>query len=521
MNKRLFNIHKLIGINVLLFFFISIFFGILTIFRPYVSFWEDKEKHISNIEIQNINFEKCLKEIKKRKYIGEDGKVMRNDFIKLLLPAKEFKSTNLIQVSNRPNFYLNPNTCKKIKPKSFTISKFFEMIHYGRIFKSLIAQMIFGFAAVAVVFLSLSGILLIIKNNYKNKKTKSVKGFFAKYHRLLLLYTLPLVFMFGLTGALFNLGIYSTPVMTNYLTHSKTSNLLTVDKNILLDRDLKLYPPSQKVKTLDINTLYKKAKESFSNISFYSIQIYNLDDVKARVKFIGYEPKSFFISSVYNESYVVLNGTNGEIISKKSASDGTFVEKTLDSVFYLHFVRTFSDIPRILFAFICFIILFGITASLLLWMHRAKKDKFTYKVLEPLSYTIVLGSLLSCSLLFATNWMIPKQYMHFNLLNNLYNTQEVLFYISFVLIFIYIKIASSLYKASKYTLFFSGILFIIASISHNLTSGFNIYKSYKLGLSEIFFTDLILFCLGLLLIYFSYKLPIKYFIETPKNEHDK
>lgn len=113
MNKRLFNIHKLIGINVLLFFFISIFFGILTIFRPYVSFWEDSQKHISNIEIQNINFEKCLKEIKKRKYIGEDGKVMRNDFIKLLLPAKEFKSTNLIQLSNRPNFYLNPNTCKK------------------------------------------------------------------------------------------------------------------------------------------------------------------------------------------------------------------------------------------------------------------------------------------------------------------------------------------------------------------------------------------------------------------------
>lgn len=54
------------------------------------------------------------------------------------------------------------------------------MIHYGRIFKSLIAQMIFGFAAVAVVFLSLSGIVLIIKNNYKNKKTKSVKGFFCQ-----------------------------------------------------------------------------------------------------------------------------------------------------------------------------------------------------------------------------------------------------------------------------------------------------------------------------------------------------
>ncbi|WP_419768183.1 PepSY domain-containing protein [Arcobacter sp.] len=514
MNKRLFNIHKLIGINVLLFFFISIFFGILTIFRPYVSFWEDSQKHISNIEVQNINFEKCIKEITKRKYVGEDGKVMRNDFIKLILPAKEFRSNNLIQVNNRPNFYLNPNTCKKIKPKNFTISKFFELIHYGRIFKSLVAQMIFGFAAVAVVFLCLSGVFLIIKNNYKNKKTKNLKGFFAKYHRLLLLYTLPLVFMFGLTGALFNLGIYSTPLMTNYLTESKTSNLLTVDKNILIDKDLKLYEPSQKVKTLDINTLYKKAKDSFSHISFYAIQIYNLDDINARIKFIGYEPKSFFISSVYNESYVVLNGTNAEVIFKKSASDGTFTEKTLDSVFYLHFIRTFSDIPRIIFAIICFTILFGVTVGLLLWMQRAKKDKFTYKVLQPLSYTVVLGSLISASLLFATTWLIPKQYMYFNLLNTLYNVQEVLFYSVFILIFIYIKIISSLYKVTKHSLFFSGLLLIIATLSHNFTSGFNLFKSFSLGLNEIFFTDLVLFFLGILLIYFSYKLPVKFFIET-------
>ena len=41
MKKRLFNIHKLIGVNVLLFFFISLFFGTLTIFQPYINLWED------------------------------------------------------------------------------------------------------------------------------------------------------------------------------------------------------------------------------------------------------------------------------------------------------------------------------------------------------------------------------------------------------------------------------------------------------------------------------------------------
>ena len=223
------------------------------------------------------------------------------------------------------------------------------------------------------------GIFLIIKNSYRNRKTKTVQGFYAKYHRLILLYTLPLVLMFGITGALFNLGVYSSPLMTHYLTKGKTLDAFTLEGNILVDPELKTIGLSRKVKTMNLNYLYKKAKDEFSDISFYEMEIYNYNDINARVKFIGYEPRNFFISSIINETFIVLDGTNAKVLDKKMADDGTFTEKTLDAMFYLHYVRTFSDIPRIVFATICLSILFGLTFSMTLWLERAKKISFHTK----------------------------------------------------------------------------------------------------------------------------------------------
>lgn len=513
MKKRLFNIHKLIGVNIILFFFLSLFFGILTIFQPYINFWEDSKQHISKVQIEDINLDKCFKQITKRTYINEYGEKMSNDLIKLHFPAKEVKANNLIRVKNRPNFYLDPHTCKKVKPKNFTISKFFDKIHTGRIFNSLVFRIIFGFMSVAVVFLALSGLYLVIKNHYKNSKTKTVKGLYAKYHRLILLYTLPLVFMFGLTGALFNLGVYSSPLITNYLTNGETSNILKVNRNILNDPDLEVMEKSQEVKSLSLNTLYKKAKEEFDDISFYEMQVYNHNDINAKVKFIGYEPNNYFISSVGNETYVVLDGVNAKVIDKKMADQGTFAEKTLDSIFYLHYLRTFSDLPRIIFGLISLTIFIGLVSAMVLWLERSKKDSFSYKVIKPLSFTIMLGSVLSASALFATTWLIPKKYMYFTLMDKLYNTQEILFYMIYFLLFIYILIKKDLFLITKNSFRISALLLVIAVLSHGAMSGFTLINSYHNGLIEVFFVDIVLIIVAILFILFSSKVSEKYFIK--------
>ena len=509
MKKKLFNIHKLIGINVILFFFLSLFFGILTIFKPYINLWEDQKKHISHIKIEDINLEKCLKQVTKRKYFGEDGKIIRNDIIKLSFPAMEMKANNLIRIDNRSNFYLDPQTCKKIKPKAFTISHFFEKIHTGAIFNSIVFKILFGFMSVAVVFLSLSGLFMIIKNKYRNS-VKSTKSHYAKYHRLLLLYTLPLVLMFGLTGALFNLGVYSSPLITSHLTNGDTANILAVDRNILVDPDLEAPKPTQKTNNIPLNELYKKAKNEFKDISFYSMQVYNYKDINAKVKFIGFEPNNYFISSVTNESYIVLDANNGQILDKKTADEGTFTEKTLDAIFYLHYLRTFEDIPRILFAFISMSMLVGLVYAMTLWLKRTQADKFSYKVLKPLSLSIMLGSLIAASMLFASNWIIPKGYFSFVLFDKFLFTQEVLFYLVYLAVFIYIIIKKDTLIIIKNSFYLSSFLLFIAVLAHTINSEFNIFNTYEKAMYEIFFTDIALTITAVSLFFFAKKIPKEY-----------
>ena len=515
MKKKLFNIHRLIGINIVLFFFVYLFFGILTIFQPYVNIWENTKMHIKEVNIENINLNKCFNQVRKRSYFGEKGEKLSNDLIKFNFPSKEVKANNLINIYNRPNFYLDPKTCKKVRIKAFTISKFFDSIHTGGgIFNSIFMKILFGFSSVAIVFLCLSGLLLIIRNSYKNKKTNSPKTFFAKYHRLILLYTLPLVLIFGVTGALFNLGVYSSPVITSYLSDGKTMNILSLDRNILVDPDLEIIKASQKVKSIKLNDLYLKAKKEFEDIVFYEMEVYNYNDINARVKFIGYEPKNIFISSVGNETYVVLNGNTAEVIDKKTADQGTFAEKTLDALFYLHYLRTFDDIPRVIFAFICMGILFGIVCSVLLWMKRSAKGNFSTKVMKPLIFTIIVGSILSSSLLFLTSWIIPKSYLYFSYNETLYYTQELLFYFTYVFVFIYILFKKSFYRITKHIVLLSGILFISSVIAHDYFSSFTMVKSFNLEIWEVFYTDLSLIIVGLLLIYSSYKLKEELFEEN-------
>ena len=511
MKKRLFNIHKFIGVNVLLFFFISLFFGILTIFQPYINTWEDSKQHVNDIKISDIDLDKCLKQITKRTYFGEDGKKVRNDIISLSFPSIEVSATNLIRVRNRPNFYLDPNTCKRVRPKNFKISQFFDKMHTGGLFNSLLVKILFGFMSVAVVFLCFSCILLIIKNKYSNKKTKSNKAFYAKYHRLLFFYTLPLIFMFGITGALFNLGLYSSPLLTHYLTKGETLNALQTKRNILFDPALKNIDLSKKIKSISVNELYTKATQEFDDISFYKMEIYNYNDINSRVKFIGYEPKNFFISSMTNESYIILDGTNAKILDKKIADDGTFAEKTLDAIFYLHYLRTFSDLPRIIFAFLSISILIGLVFAMSLWLERAKKDKFSYKVLKPLSFTIILGSLISSSFLFASVWFIPKSAVFYSFMGERYSTQETLFYLCFLVLLAVILFKKDLFKITKYTCYLSSGFLICAVIAHELFSGYSFIRLYQEGLIQILASDIILLLVAALLIFTGKKLPKKYF----------
>lgn len=507
MKQKLYNIHKLIGINVALIFYISIFFGLLTIYKPYIHIWESNGKHFGNIKIEDINLDKCINKL----ITYKQEHLKKEDVITVLLPNINFTANNSIALLEKDGIDLNPYTCEEIAHKDFEISDFFEVLHYGGI-GSIIFTLLFGFASVAVLFLTISGIFMIIKTKFPNKKTKSSKAFFAKYHRVLLLYTTPLIVMFALTGALFNLGVYTSPIITNYLTQGETSNILSLEKNILRDKKLEVKKQNIEIPSKSYNTLYKKAKSEFDDISFYKMEVYNYKDKNSRVKFIGYEPQTYFLSSVYNDTNVVLNSTNAQVISKKLAKDGTFTEKFLDSVFYLHFLKTFNDLPRHIFILLSFFILVGVVFALTLWLTRSKENTLSYKILRPLTFTIILGSILSTALLFASTWIIPAEYLAY---------QEQLFYISYLLLFIYIYIKNNLFKSAKFILFLSSLLFLSSVISHQISTGYSIFRAYQENLNEVFIMDIALLVIALILFLSSVKLSNKYFDKYSSNKSKK
>ena len=268
--------------------------------------------------------------------------------------------------------------------------------------------------------------------------------------------------------------------------------------------------PSEKTKTISLNELYEKAQKEFDDIVIYSMHVYNHKDINARVKFIGYEPHNYFISSMTNKSYIVLDGVSGEILDKKSADQGSFTEKTLDAIFYLHYIRTFENLPRLIFGIIAILIFAGTVFSMNLWLERANKDKFTFKVLKPLSLTIALGSLVSASSLFAITWIIPKAYSSFTLFDELYFTHEFIFYVIYLLVFIYIFIKKDYYKTIQNCFYFSSLLLLIAFISHNIFSGYTIMSTFTSGMYEIFIMDVLLIIGSLLLFVVAKKLSRKY-----------
>lgn len=497
MKQKLYNIHKLIGINVALIFYISIFFGLLTIYKPYIHIWESNGKHFQNIKIEDINLNKCVNKLityKKQNIKDEDVSTIS-------LPNINFTANNSISLQEKGGIDLNPYTCEEIKHKDFEISDFFEELHYGGI-GSILFKFLFGFVSVAVLFLTLSGTVMVLKTKFSNKKPKSAKSFFAKYHRVLLLYTVPLIVMFALTGALFNLGVYTSPIITNYLTDGKTSNILSLEKNILRDKKLDIKKENIEIKTLNYKLLYKKAKSQFSDISFYKMEVYNYNDQNARVKFIGYEPENYFLSSVYNDTNIVLDATNANVISKKMADEGTFTEKFLDSVFYLHFLKTFNDLPRHIFILLSFFILVGVTFSLTLWLSRAKENTLSYKFLRPFSFTIILGSIFSTALLFASTWLLPKEMISY---------QEPIFYLSYVFLYIFIYLKNNIFSSAKITLFLSSFLFLSSVILHQINTGYSIIRSYTENLNEVFIMDIALIFISLVLFLSAMKLSNKYF----------
>ena len=71
--QRLFRMHIALGIFFSSFIYISIFFGVFTIFLPYIKTWEKPSRYIEKVNITNVDYNNMIEQVSKNPEFPKDN----------------------------------------------------------------------------------------------------------------------------------------------------------------------------------------------------------------------------------------------------------------------------------------------------------------------------------------------------------------------------------------------------------------------------------------------------------------
>lgn len=493
LKQRLIRIHVSLGITFSLLMYISILFGVFTVFLPYIKTWEKPSRHFSEMNIYNIEYNEMIDEVL------EDESFPRNNII-VKLPG--MLGDPALQITHRfaNRVVFNPNTKERlISEDKSKLADFLNEIHYGGHLK-LIGETIVGLNAIGVMVLILTGLIMVNILKFKNKG-RNQESVFSKIHvKSLTFLFLPLL-LITVSGGLMNIGLTTSAHMSKALTHGKAGSIDEVVGTVLFPQNETVKKLNIKTKMLSINELLYKAKKINPQWKFKEIKLINWGDKTARVEIYGYNPyKPFLNSNLFNRPHIILNASTSELIENKKVLDKDWPVFVAEVLFFLHFLFGIDIFSRIIVALMMILCAVAIGFGVMLWLEKkAKKfeDKITfYHWMGKLSLCIMIGVFPAISMLFLSQWQLP-----FDLEDRII-WQQGLFYNTwlFTLFYSFYKINS--YHAAKDFFMVAGIIFILSVIAH-----FIITDSQSIVLINILSVDISLILLGIILIFISIKLP--------------
>lgn len=496
--QRLFSIHSNVGITVSLIFYISLFFGIFTIFLPYIKLWEQPSRHFAVVDTHQINYSKILNSV-----ISNPDYPKNNIYMEL--PG--FQNDPSIRVTHRfmEGNYFNPYTQEKIKLEKETshLAEFLNELHSGKSFR-VIGKLLFGFMSVGVMFLIIGGLLLIFYLKFKNN-TKNQQGSFSKWHRKILTFTFLPLLLISLTGALMNVGYLGASPMTYLVTKGEDKNIFKVINTVLISNEKPIKSSNIETKMMSINSLIQKAKEINPQIRLHKLQLINWKDKTARIEFTGYNPYKPFLNGVYNKPKIILNAVDGSIIKDVRVLDKRWSVLLTDSVYFIHLLYGVDVLIRFLTAFLMLGACISIGFGVMLWLEKKAKifDKRIpfYHWMGKLTLTIMIGIIPATATLFVLQWALPFD------LENRVLIQQVVFYNVWLATLSWSFYRINSYIAAKEFLFLGGLLFILSSIIHFIVSDFSPIELFQKNMFSILGVDISLILFGSALLYITKVLP--------------
>lgn len=479
--------------------YISIFFGIFTIYLPYIQNWEKPSRHFSINKDIKIDYAFMINKVISRKDFPQNNVI-------ITLPGT--MNDPSLRISHRfvKPIVFNPYTKKEIKDedKQSHLAKFLNELHYMQPIK-YIGVLLFGILAIGVMLTTITGVMLIFIFKFKNKGN-SQQSFFSKMHIKLFTWVFPFFLLITLSGAFMNFGLATSSPMAFILSGGESKAIDKIVGPILFPKPEIVKKAKIKTKMLNINVLIQKASTINNNINFQEIKLVNWGDKNAQIELKGYNPYMPFLNGgIFNKPSVTLNASTGKLIKNQKVLSRQWSVYFAEATFFLHFLFGVDLISRTFIAFLMFGSAFAISFGVMLWLEK-KAKKFDNKItfyhwMGKLSLSIIIGVIPATALLFNLQWLLP-----FDLQDRVLWQQGV-FYNSWLATLFWSFYRINSYQAAKEFLFFGGLLFITATLFHFIFSGFNPLRLLNNGLYDILGVDIVFLTLGIILIYVSVKLP--------------
>ncbi len=498
--QRLFRVHSAVGISVSLLMYIAVFFGIFAIMLPYIQVWEKPSRHFEAANITKIDYSAMI-----------DPVISNPDFPKnnIIIKLPGYMNDPALRISHKftEETIFNPTTQEQLKHEGdkSQLAKFLNGMHYGRPL-GVIGYTIFGFMAVAVMFLIIGGLVLVNTLKYKNSG-KNQQSRFSKWHRKIFTWVFPPFIIVTLTGAFMCIGYSGSGPMTYIVSKGETSIIEKITLPVLVPQEKPIEKQNDNVKMLPISELIKKAQKINPNVTLHELKLINWKDSSARIKLEGYNSHYPFLNGVFNKPTLTLSGVDGSIIQNVKVLDRHWSVLASDATYFLHLLFgvdfTIRAIIALLMAFSCLALGFGV----MLWCEKKakkyeEKSPF-YHWMGKLSLAVMVGVIPSTALIFNLQWLLPIS------LEDRIIWQQGLFFNMWLFTLVWSFYRLNSYQAAKELLLLGGVLFVLAPITHYLISGYSIIDLYTQGMNIILNVDIALFILGIIFIYVSRKLPKK------------
>lgn len=501
--KYLIRSHTIIGLFCLFLFYISSFFGSITLFLPYINTWETPSKHFKSTSDYSFNIDEQL-----------DNLLTKNQFltdnIDIIFPS--FKD-NRIQISalNQNSIYLNPNT-NEVLPTKFeqkTVSDFFNILHFGANIP-YIGQPLMGMASVGVLFLIISGFLLFIHNKKKEKKVmvKNYKKIWIQWHKYLGLSLMPFIFIFSITGAFLGFMLFASTPFALTASNFEENNLRKLVAPIIFKQKQNLAQNSTIVPMQKLSLLIQTAQKNYPELKIQKATIYNYNKENSQIVFSGYLQENKALSGRTNRMSITLQSSSAEVLEKTTLENTHIIKKALSAFYYLHFIPDETLGLRIVFFILSLAMMICLVFGYLIWAEKKLKhlnEMRYFNFLNRLSMALMIGIIPATCFVLFLHWLLPFDTFDRDI------WIKGCFYSLWAFTLFYSVYENFVIKSLKLFFLLSFILLVCAVLLHGLKMNLYFWESFQQELWCVFYVDLALLCFAgiFLLLYFHLnKIPL-------------